>query len=167
VDETEDTDPVKVKDAILVLSGMDTKATQYSAIKDFFKSFGDVKYVEMAEDTSQAFVRFSASEEASLALSSGSDAGEGKKQVTIGEKTYPVSLVSGEEEVSFWKRVNSAFKNAIPRDKHAHRSKGRGFKRGGGGYKGTDRRTKHEEGSGQKRTNESVAEGGDNKKPKQ
>lgn len=136
-EETEDdnSDPVKVKDAIIVLEGVDTSTLQYNVVKDYFKQFGDVKYVEMEGESKKAFVRFASSDEAKNALNE-------KTEVVIKDKTYPVSLLTGDEEIDFWKRVNTAYKNAVPRD-NKHRSKGRGFKRGGGGYKGNNDRREY------------------------
>lgn len=132
--EEEDSDPIKVKDAVVILKDVDTKTVNYQVIKDFFKQFGDVKYVDMQEEEGRSVIRFNKTEEAANVIK------KNEEGVTIDGKTYAISLMTGEEELEFWKGVNSALKNAVPKDKHAHRSKGRGFKRGGGGYRGNNDR---------------------------
>lgn len=124
---------------------MDTNAVQFKVIKDFFKQFGDVKYVDMQEEPKRALIRFNTTEEAANVLKNN------PAEVSIDKNVYPISLLTGEEEVNFWKSVNSALKNAVSKDKHAHRSKGRGFKRGGGGYKGNNDRFKSRGNSDRKR----------------
>jgi len=138
----EDPDPVKTKGAVLVLSDFEQKDVRYNTIKDYFKKFGDVKYVELFDDTKKCYIRFSSPEEASFVVKESSikeEEGEGDKPVvTFNEKKYPVSILEGDDEVSYWRSIQKA-KNASRNYHNAHR-KGRGFKRGGGGYRGSNDR---------------------------
>lgn len=137
----EDPDPVKTKGAVLVLSDFEQKDVRYNTIKEYFRKFGDVKYVELFDDTKKCYIRFSSPEEVALIVKESSikEEGEGDKPIiTFNEKKYPVSILEGDDEVSYWRSIQKA-KNASRNYHNAHR-KGRGFKRGGGGYKGSNDR---------------------------
>lgn len=62
-----------------------------------------------------------------------------KGEIVINEKSYQAEVLAGEAEVDYWRALNEFRRTNIGnvnRNKH-HGKKGRGFKRGGGGYKGT------------------------------
>lgn len=58
--------------------------------------------------------------------------------IVINEKTYHAVVLTGEAEVDYWRALNEFRRNSIGNvNRNSHRTrKGRGFKRGGGGYKG-------------------------------
>lgn len=61
-----------------------------------------------------------------------------KGEIVIDEKSYQAEVLAGEAEVDYWRALNEFRRTNIGnvnRNKHFGK-KGRGFKRGGGGYKG-------------------------------
>ena len=57
--------------------------------------------------------------------------------IIINEKSYHAVVLTGQAEVDYWRALNEFRRNSLGNANRNNRSKkGRGFKRGGGGYKG-------------------------------
>jgi hypothetical protein len=75
------------------------------------------------------------------------DEDESSPCILISGTKYKASVLTGEDEVTHWRNVNKAKKNAAlnpkndSHNRNSGRSRGRGFKRGGKGYQGRNDRS--------------------------
>ncbi|KAE9419227.1 hypothetical protein Angca_004825 [Angiostrongylus cantonensis] len=138
-----------VKGLILSVSGL-PEDTTLSAVREFFKQFGDVGYVVYENGESKAEIRFAGEENGAQeawnkAVSEGTDG-----KVIFQGKELVGKVLDGEEEEKYWSAFNASIQNKMDR---AH------SRRGGRGGRG---RGAHGASRGQKRP----AEEGDEPKSK-
>ncbi|KJH45333.1 la domain protein [Dictyocaulus viviparus] len=121
-----------VKGLILSVNGLPEDTTM-SAVKEFFKKFGDVGYVVYENGQSKAEIRFAGEENGAekawnKAVEEGTDG-----KVIFQEKELTGKVLEGEDEEKYWSAFNASKQNKIDR---AHSRRGGRAGRGRGGQGG-------------------------------
>lgn len=118
---------------IMKITNVPADATLFQ-IKDKFKALAEVRYVDFEVGESTAYVRLSNPEAAAKAMAAVS---AGLKLLdTDGEANVEAVLLEGDEESTYWEKIN---KNQANHGGPKHRKGGRGGGKGGKGGRGNKR----------------------------
>lgn len=135
----EDDEPEKVQftEGLLIKISNVPEATTLYQIKDAFKPFGDLKYVEYENASGHAFLRMGSKEAADAVMAkinAGMALAEGHANVTA-------YVLAGEEEVAYWTKIGTESGKRANANARGGRGGGRGGRgRGGRGGRGGGRK---------------------------
>jgi lupus La protein len=120
----------KGKGLVIRVDGVPPESTLIE-LKQFFRSYGSVKYVEYEAGDATCLVRLAEQETVEKIF----DAASGGLALKEGDETkLAVEKLEGEEEDAYWARFDSNVSNSLERDRSKGRGGGgRGRGRGGGG----------------------------------
>jgi hypothetical protein len=139
----EEQEKVQFTEGLLIKISNVPEATTLYQIKDAFKPFGDLKYVEYENGSGHAFLRMGNKEAADAVMAK---VAEGMT-LTEGHANVTAYVLAGEEEVAYWTKIGTeSGKRANASARGGGRGGGRGGRgRGGRGGRGGGRKRSRDE----------------------
>jgi len=126
------------KGCVLYLVGLPTEGCSRETIKEVFDNHAEVAWVDFSRGDTEAWIRFREEGAASGALEKAIEKSDGK--LVIKDTEIDVSILEGEEEVTYWKKIKEMVQKSRDRSQRFSQGRGKGRGRGRGGARTECRR---------------------------